>query len=233
MNKAIIIFFQVFFLSVFAQNYKITYEFSSAIETDTIKNIHKKRYYENHFLEASKNTFGVLYITSNGAIFEQEGNLRNRMFPERDFFKKVYSFKPQQKILFKNSPYSATKYDYYYKAFNDYKWEISTVFKMIDNYKCYKAQGFLYDDYSLKEIPVVAWFCPEIPFPYGPNDYAGLPGLIFEAYRLDGTDLHWKLKSIELNKTTKTQLIDPDNSEDFRTALLRIKQEMDAIMQDK
>jgi GLPGLI family protein len=31
-----------------------------------------------------------------------------------------------------------------------------------------------------KSQPVEAWFCPEIPFAYGPRGFGGLPGLILE-----------------------------------------------------
>ncbi|WP_456378499.1 GLPGLI family protein, partial [Lutibacter sp.] len=31
-----------------------------------------------------------------------------------------------------------------------------------------------------KQIPVIAWFAPEIPYPFGPAGYLGLPGLVLE-----------------------------------------------------
>jgi GLPGLI family protein len=53
--------------------------------------------------------------------------------------------------------------------------------KNIDGYKCYFAK---YTGLSLKNRPssepIYAWFTPEIPVPFGPAGYGGLPGLILE-----------------------------------------------------
>lgn len=61
-------------------------------------------------------------------------------------------------------------------------WKITNETKMIDTYKCYKAT----DIYQVKNVektfnhPVTAWFCPDLPYKYGPNGYGNLPGLILE-----------------------------------------------------
>lgn len=55
--------------------------------------------------------------------------------------------------------------------------------KMIDNYKCYKATNIkIYKDRhgNVNKIPIIAWYCPELPIPLGPKNYVGLPGLILE-----------------------------------------------------
>jgi GLPGLI family protein len=53
--------------------------------------------------------------------------------------------------------------------------------KTIDGYKCYyaKYKGLSSKHNSTSE-PIYAWFTPEIPVPYGPAGYGGLPGLILE-----------------------------------------------------
>ncbi|SKB57866.1 GLPGLI family protein [Parapedobacter luteus] len=62
-------------------------------------------------------------------------------------------------------------------------WKITNESKEIAGYKCFKATR---DNLSqngsggLRRIPVIAWFCPELPFPFGPLKYGGLPGLILE-----------------------------------------------------
>lgn len=61
-------------------------------------------------------------------------------------------------------------------------WSITTETKLIDNYKCYKATN-IYQVISPNKVfnhPVVAWFCPDLPYKYGPNGYNNLPGLILE-----------------------------------------------------
>ena len=60
-------------------------------------------------------------------------------------------------------------------------WKIENESKKIDDYICYKAT--LVEKYKNrmneeKQKTVVAWFCPEIPYSFGPNEYYGLPGLI-------------------------------------------------------
>lgn len=61
-------------------------------------------------------------------------------------------------------------------------WTITTETKLIDNYKCYKATN-IYQVISPNKVfnhPVIAWFCPDLPYKYGPNGYNNLPGLILE-----------------------------------------------------
>lgn len=61
-------------------------------------------------------------------------------------------------------------------------WKVDyTRIKTIDGYKCYYA---VYKGLSSKQNnsshPIYAWFTPEIPVPFGPAGYGGLPGLIIE-----------------------------------------------------
>ena len=61
-------------------------------------------------------------------------------------------------------------------------WKITNETKMIDGYKCYKATN-VFVVITPKKVfnhPVVAWFCPDLPFKHGPNGYGSLPGLILE-----------------------------------------------------
>jgi GLPGLI family protein len=54
--------------------------------------------------------------------------------------------------------------------------------KLIDNYLCYKATNIYKVTNDIKTFlhPVIAWYCPQIPYRYGPNGYSNLPGLILE-----------------------------------------------------
>lgn len=63
-------------------------------------------------------------------------------------------------------------------------WQITNETKEINGYLCYKALGVRkIDDIRGKSDRVVeAWFCPAVPYRYGPQMYFGLPGLIFEAF---------------------------------------------------
>lgn len=62
-------------------------------------------------------------------------------------------------------------------------WKLHNETKLIDNYLCYKATNVNVIDNGSGKIfnhPVIAWYCPELPYSFGPNGYSNLPGLILE-----------------------------------------------------
>lgn len=84
------------------------------------------------------------------------------------------------------------------KKIDSYEWRIINESKEINGFTCYKAEtSFSYSDFRGKGvIELVAWFCPEFPYPYGPDIYFGLPGLVFEAYKKNSA-VKFYLKKIE------------------------------------
>lgn len=60
------------------------------------------------------------------------------------------------------------------------KWKITNETKKIGKFNCYKAIGIFEKSSFInkKNLKIIAWFTPEIPFNYGPKYYNGLPGLI-------------------------------------------------------
>ena len=44
--------------------------------------------------------------------------------------------------------------------------------------------------------PVIAWYCPKLPYAFGPNTYGNLPGLILE---LQVRNVVYGVKKIDLN----------------------------------
>lgn len=61
-------------------------------------------------------------------------------------------------------------------------WEIIEETKNILGYRCKKA---IIKDYSKSKPKITAWFTEEIPMPYGPVNFYGLPGIILELNRYD------------------------------------------------
>ncbi|MEM0542271.1 GLPGLI family protein [Flavobacterium sp. j3] len=62
-------------------------------------------------------------------------------------------------------------------------WKILTETKKIDNYLCYKAiyeYEYVARNNTKKTKIITAWFAPSLPFPFGPIEFHGLPGLILE-----------------------------------------------------
>ena len=72
--------------------------------------------------------------------------------------------------------------NFYSKSPGISNWQITNETKLIDNYLCYKATNTYKVVNYIKTFnhPVIAWFCPSLPYKYGPNGYGNLPGLILE-----------------------------------------------------
>lgn len=79
-------------------------------------------------------------------------------------------------------------------------WLLTEEIKLIDNYLCYKAtsQLIIINSKGTFKYPITAWYCPSIPFNYGPNGYNGLPGVILE---LQERNVSYGAVKIELNET--------------------------------
>lgn len=74
----------------------------------------------------------------------------------------------------------------------------------IQGYKCRKAQlkTSFFDSDRLKhhDVIVTAWFTDDIPYPYGPNFFNGLPGLVlkYEDVYFEYTATNIEFKEIEI-----------------------------------
>lgn len=78
-------------------------------------------------------------------------------------------------------------------------WTMHNETKVIDNYVCYKATNVNIienDSGKIFRHPVVAWYCPQLPYNYGPNGYGNLPGLILE---LQVRNVVFGVKKIDFN----------------------------------
>lgn len=85
------------------------------------------------------------------------------------------------------------------------EWELTNETKEIEGFLCYKATSkkVVINTKGTFQFPVIAWYCPKIPFSYGPNGYGNLPGLILE---LQVRNVVFGVKKIDLN-LEKTPLI--------------------------
>ena len=71
-------------------------------------------------------------------------------------------------------------------AKDELNWKILKKSKIIGGFKCYKAEAteILYSRQGhYYRRKVTAWFAPEIPVSFGPQNYVGLPGLVLEVKR--------------------------------------------------
>lgn len=88
------------------------------------------------------------------------------------------------------------------------KWELTNESKMINNLLCYRAntEQLVNTDTGIFKFPIIAWYCPEIPLPYGPKEFGGLPGLILE---LQERNALFGVKKIELSSSKKIEIEKP------------------------
>ncbi|CAM1369751.1 conserved hypothetical protein [Tenacibaculum sediminilitoris] len=67
---------------------------------------------------------------------------------------------------------------------DDLKWTLINEKKIIGKYTCYKAAVKRVNSGPLKKgekfSTYIAWYCPDIPFNFGPYEFTALPGLILE-----------------------------------------------------
>ena len=101
-------------------------------------------------------------------------------------------------------------------------WVLQNETKEINGFLCYKATSTNKIVYGEKVFnhPVTAWYCPTLPYNFGPNGYSGLPGLILE---LQVRNVVYGASKIELN-STETFKIETDkmkvlNEKEFEEAL--------------
>lgn len=199
------LFVTIFFLNIsLAQKRNINIQYSVQIyDEEIMKNIDPE--FRRMFVSAISTAHLLSYnliITKKGSKFYEQSALPNS---DADIFMK-------SSTIF--SGYMGITYQYLDNLYFDKKntgndlmvkeplksnWKLHDETKMIDNYLCYKATNVNVVDNRSGKIfnhPVIAWYCPKLPFNYGPNGYSNLPGLILE---LQVRNVVFGAKKIDLN----------------------------------
>lgn len=106
-------------------------------------------------------------------------------------------------------------------------WEITGETRMISGYMCRKAVATNTETSSrsgkthVREL--VAWFAPEIPIPFGPEGYGGLPGLILEMNigrdYFYATHVNLGNEDVEIRKPSKGQLVSEEEYDAIMSGL--------------
>ncbi len=83
-------------------------------------------------------------------------------------------------------------------------WVFVNETKIIDGYICFKATKEIFYKRTNVKSNNIAWYTPDIPVPYGPAGYGGLPGLILQLEI--GTKVTYLVSKIILNPTKKVEI---------------------------
>lgn len=211
--KKIIIIFILFVSNVnFSQIKNVYVEYSVKIYDEKIL-FDTDPLFRKMFVEAMSNadqlSFGLVINNSGSKFYD-----KSIMSTSDDELLKISStlFTDYRGVVFQylNSIYSKSNSlgnDIMLKEPLKNNWELHNETKMIDSYLCYKATNVNIVDNGSGKIfrhPVIAWYCPQLPYNYGPNGYGNLPGLILE---LQVRNVVFGAKKIDLDSST-----DFDNS---------------------
>ncbi|WP_395064000.1 GLPGLI family protein [Flavobacterium sp.] len=158
-------------LSINPNYLTICKEFEFALTFNSIEAIFKKT--DKLYSDESASSIGILKVGFNGNLIQKMDTVFQEISLDR-----LGNFIQKKKLL--------------------KKWNITIENKDIDGYKCYKATAevIVINPKGTFKHPVIAWFCPAIPFSYGPNGFGGLPGLILE---LQTKDAVYGVNKIKLN----------------------------------
>lgn len=178
-QKALIITFIFTLNCIFPQSGQVFYEAISKKYPETKKK-NANTYIED--LEKAKIQFELKFNNLNSFFYksslnnEATYNLAEETLLIMLGFKEIY-FELKEKLL--HEDYG----EFMIKTPSNHNWNILSESKKIDNYLCYKAtctESYTARDGKTKERVITAWFCPELPYSFGPLEFNGLPGLILE-----------------------------------------------------
>lgn len=92
-------------------------------------------------------------------------------------------------------------------ALDKLDWEIGKEIKKIQGYTCKKATAISdYTNNFKNDTEITAWFCPELPFQYGPRGITGLPGIILE---LEYNHYTYTAEKVELSENEDAKIKRP------------------------
>ncbi len=182
LNKIIFVFVFSFF-QIYAQNnieviYKTSFN-GSFLTGDNKNNEHLKAL--NEGLEEKIGTLGFqLIINNQKSLFksipemEKDGETTGQKMAKIvvGYDVRYYTDLNKKKIIQElQITDKKSKVDL---GFNTFNWTYENNEKIINGYKCYLAKT------KYGTLDVYAWYCPALPYSFGPTEFCNLPGLILE-----------------------------------------------------
>lgn len=182
-----LLFFVIFSALLNAQSKRFYYELN--FKRDTIG---EKLTQDIVVLEINKDS--NIFLSNDYIVTDSINNAHNR----RDFAYPKFKTVVEYSKLDDNFDFihNLSMYYYEFKSKRKIDWKLVNEKKEIGIFSVSKAVG----EYGGRHW--TAWFCQDIPFPFGPYVFYGLPGLILEVYD-DNENFHF---SFIQNKNYKTEL---------------------------
>ncbi|MCZ8089197.1 GLPGLI family protein [Flavobacterium sp.] len=186
-------------LVVYSQDKTIYVEYKVTLADDG--SFTKNKMFADDFLNAVKAAdqlvFGLLINDKGSKFYQVDTGIENsfeidaaKMYSK--YMGVIYSLEDQ---VLKEKQFLGQ--DIYLKEKKVENWILTSETKQIDNYLCYKATN-TYTVVNIKgtfKFPVIAWYCPKLPYSFGPLGYGNLPGLILE---LQVRNVNYHSKNIDL-----------------------------------
>jgi len=121
------------------------------------------------------------------------------------------------------------------KPWHHIRWTLTSAQKDIGGYRCYRAIGLQEETliakdstgrtiYPRKTAVIYAWFTPDIPLPFGPGEYFGLPGMILDAYH---TRQHMRFRAEKIETDVPVEITMPKQGE------IITREELNRTLQNK
>ncbi|WP_008634354.1 GLPGLI family protein [Bizionia argentinensis] len=174
----LIVLLLLFNFSVYGQTGEITYKITHPEEHDDTDDEMKQVNNETTLMSFS------LIFNEKGSFFEKKRNV-----PQNKYLATMAAIITLSKSSYFQNLESKNIY-YNYKIGNkEYivvdstkmnSWTLSNETKNIEGFTCYKASKNEFNERNQTNYLREAWYAPDIPVPYGPAGYGGLPGLILE-----------------------------------------------------
>lgn len=217
-------YFILFANSLFSQE-SIIAEYQIKFSNDPKKNVEiYDKYLKNAETGAEKIKF-TLEADKNNCFFFLDENIQNQdkdailAIAFSDYISPIYSkFNDKFNFFYTTNEQYFKKNEYLVRTekFND--WILLDETKNINGFICYKAEGVLKSiEAQVEDKKIIAWYCPDIPFSFGPNGFGNLPGLIIE---IQIGNILFGVKKIQvLEKKIKIKTISEENSINFKEYL--------------
>ena len=182
MKKIIILLFLT--INSYAQiqsgkiEYKLVIGYDEKLSNDAIL----KPYLEKA-QEGAKQISFFLSFNKEASFFEMNDFVKD----ENTEFAKAFSVATNSYYTLADSEKKIKQVDNHFGQFivnynEKTEWKLENETKYIGEHLCYKAtsEQIVINSKGTFKHPITAWYCPNIPFSFGPKGYTALPGLILE-----------------------------------------------------